>query len=76
MREVIKERKVRMKQKAFVGKDCVSCGVCVHVCPVSAIHIYKGLYAFVNEVICIGCTKCSKSCPAEVIEMVKREVVI
>lgn len=76
MEEVKKERRTRTKQKAFVGKDCVSCGVCVHVCPVSAINIHKGLYAFVNEDICIGCTKCSKSCPAEVIEMVKREVVV
>ena len=63
----------RKKRKAFVAQgDCVACGCCVKVCPLSAIQIVKGIMAQVNMDKCIGCGKCAKECPASVIEI--REV--
>ncbi|MDR2899015.1 MAG: 4Fe-4S dicluster domain-containing protein [Clostridiales bacterium] len=61
-----------IRKKAQVGKECVSCGNCVKNCPLSAISIYKGLYAVVSEK-CVGCGKCEKACPAGVIEIVAKE---
>lgn len=57
-----------MKKRAYVErKDCVACGCCVKVCPKSAIHIYKGIYAVIDIATCVGCGKCAKECPATVI---------
>jgi len=64
---------IRKKRKAFVAQeDCVACGCCVKVCPLSAIQIVKGIMAQVNMDKCVGCGKCAKECPASVIEI--REV--
>ena len=61
------------KKKAIVDQQsCVACGCCIKVCPMSAIEVYRGLYARVSENKCIGCGKCTKECPASVIEI--REV--
>lgn len=71
----IMETKVRKKRKAFVDMDdCVACGSCVKVCPMSAIEIWRGIMAKVNIDKCVGCGKCSKECPATVIQI--REVQI
>ena len=44
------------------------------VCPRSAITIPRGIYAAVDEELCVGCGKCAKECPASVISM--REVTV
>ena len=64
---------IRKKRRAYVEqRDCVACGCCVKVCPLNAIHVYRGLYAQVDEDKCVGCGRCAKECPATVIEI--REV--
>ena len=64
---------IRKKRRAVVDqRDCVACGCCVKVCPMTAIQVYCGLYALVDEDKCIGCGSCAKECPATVIEI--REV--
>ena len=64
------ENKVIKKRKAFVFKEeCVSCGSCVKVCPVSAIQVIMGLYADVDHNKCVGCKRCAVECPASVIEI-------
>lgn len=40
---------------------CTGCGVCVEVCPVSAISLHEGR-ARINLLACIGCEKCVYSC--------------
>lgn len=62
------------KNIAYIGKDCVACGVCTKHCPRAALTIRKGMYATVDHATCVGCGKCSTVCPAGVIEMVAREV--
>jgi len=64
----------KYKYKAEKEKDrCVACGVCVKVCPKSAISIYKGCYAVINEEECVGCGICGKNCPAGVIHKVENK---
>lgn len=59
-----------IKRRALVNQEeCVACGSCVKVCPMSAIQIYKGLYAKVDSNKCIGCGMCAKECPASVIKV-------
>lgn len=63
----------RKRRKAYVeAGDCVACGCCVKVCPMSAIEVFRGVMAIVDQETCIGCGKCAKVCPATVISI--REV--
>ncbi len=63
--------KVKRKlRKAVICEDqCVACGCCVKVCPLSAVQIYKGIKAKVNFYKCVGCGKCAVECPASVIKI-------
>ncbi|MCL2706257.1 MAG: 4Fe-4S binding protein [Spirochaetaceae bacterium] len=63
------------KKYAAIGKECVACGACVKVCPLSIITIYKGMNAVLNEEKCVGCGKCVDTCPASIISIVSREAV-
>ena len=63
----------RKHRKATVNQsDCVACGCCVKVCPLSAIQVIRGIAAQVDESKCVGCGKCARECPASVIKI--REV--
>lgn len=63
----------RKRRKAVVNQnDCVACGCCAKVCPLSAIQVVNGVAARVDENKCVGCGKCAGECPASVIEI--REV--
>ena len=62
-----------MKKLAIVDrKVCVACGVCMKTCPKSAIAIYKGCFAQVEDTKCVGCGLCAKACPAGCIETRER----
>ena len=41
--------------------------------PVNAINVLKGMFARVDELKCVGCSKCAKVCPASVIDMIEVE---
>ena len=43
-------------------KECVGCGVCVDVCPVSAISISNGK-AEIDSAKCLDCGRCAQACP-------------
>ena len=58
------------KKKALIEKECVACGCCVKVCPITAISIHKGMYATVDEKRCVGCGKCAAACPAAIISII------
>ncbi len=60
----------KRKRRAYVArKDCVACGCCVKVCPLSAIQIWNGIWAKVDRTKCVGCGKCARECPASIIEI-------
>ena len=61
------------KTPRFDFSLCVSCSICVQLCPVSAIELAehggsgdKNLYPAVGDG-CIGCMQCRKSCPMNAI---------
>lgn len=61
------------KKLAKVNIDrCASCGACTKVCPRSALSVWKGCYAAVDEKLCVGCGLCSRTCPAGCITMEER----
>ena len=65
----------RKRRRAVVNqRDCVACGCCMKVCPLSAIQVIKSVAAQVDESKCVGCGKCAKECPASVIEIREVEV--
>jgi heterodisulfide reductase subunit A len=55
---------------SFIDENlCVGCGLCVSICPYSAIDKNEKGLAYVNEVLCKGCGTCAASCPKRAITM-------
>lgn len=55
---------------SFVDENlCIGCGLCVSICPYSAIDKNEKGLAHVNEVLCKGCGTCAASCPKRAITM-------
>jgi heterodisulfide reductase subunit A len=48
---------------------CVGCGLCIAICPYSAMEKDEKGLAKVNEVLCKGCGTCAASCPKRAITM-------
>jgi heterodisulfide reductase subunit A len=48
---------------------CVGCGLCITLCPYSAIEKDEAGIARVKEVLCKGCGTCGASCPKRAITM-------
>jgi electron transfer flavoprotein alpha subunit len=64
-----KMKKPRGKARLLEGK-CIACGArCQMSCPVDAIEMNDKEEPIIDDVKCIGCTKCVKACPAEALEM-------
>jgi heterodisulfide reductase subunit A-like polyferredoxin len=73
---VSENRKKQKKKKATVEiNECVACGTCANVCPISAINIVAGVFAEVDQSRCLGCGKCERACPASVISLTNLEEV-
>ena len=63
----MKERIASIGWRAQGTEDCVSCEVCVNICPAGAIEL-NGDTISVND-DCIGCGICAVKCPQEAINM-------
>ena len=65
------------KQPRFDYRFCVSCGICVQACPVSALGMqregksgkYRNVFPELVKDGCIGCGQCAQSCPMDMITM-------
>ena len=44
-------------------EGCVGCGICLHKCPVDAIHLEEGRISM-DPSACIGCGRCLDRCPS------------
>lgn len=53
------------KKVYYITSECIMCGICVNVCPVSAIEEGENQYIINNT--CINCGKCKDACPIEAI---------
>lgn len=53
-------------------ESCKSCGLCMDICPDSAVYA-KDDYYWIDYDYCKGCGLCAYECPAEAIEMVQEE---
>jgi ferredoxin len=47
-----------------ISEECISCGACVDVCPVSAISEGEGKYV-IDAATCIDCGACADTCPVD-----------
>ena len=47
---------------SVVNNNCVKCGTCASVCPVSAFHVCEDQYV-VDPDTCIDCGVCISECP-------------
>jgi len=49
-----------------INKQCIACGVCVDVCPVSALRLTQA-GVVIDRKICVACGICYKKCPVKAI---------
>ncbi|MEA1973803.1 MAG: 4Fe-4S binding protein [Candidatus Cloacimonadota bacterium] len=47
----------------IISSECVSCGICKDICPISAIYIAETQYMISKA--CVGCGKCTDACPVD-----------
>ena len=67
MSKLIPGKKLTLKSIVAHADEelCSACGLCVQVCPFSAVQIDKARHvAVVNEVLCQGCGTCVGTCPS------------
>ncbi len=53
----------------IITSECVKCGVCVDICPTSAIIESEAQYIITDA--CVDCGKCKEACPIDAIKNVK-----
>ncbi|WP_306555394.1 4Fe-4S binding protein [Ruthenibacterium lactatiformans] len=46
------------------------------MCPRDALYIASGVTARLDEDKCVGCGKCTKVCPADVISIIERRAAL
>jgi ferredoxin len=51
----------------YIIEDCISCGACVDVCPVTAISASSPTYVIAKDV-CVDCGACDQICPVDAIK--------
>ncbi|MBR2136635.1 MAG: 4Fe-4S binding protein [Alphaproteobacteria bacterium] len=51
---------------SVINNNCVKCGACAAICPVSAMHISDSQYV-IDPDTCIDCGACIAECPQSAI---------
>lgn len=51
----------------YITDDCVACGACEPVCPVSAISVDEPIY-IIDQGTCTDCGECDDVCPVYAIK--------
>ncbi len=58
-----------LKKAMFADENCIHCGICEKVCPVSNIKVTESEVLFGKE--CVLCLRCVSQCPVEAIQIGK-----
>ena len=66
----------RSPKIASIGKECVAYAFCSAVRAPDPLHIASRVVAQLDEEKCVGCGKCAKNCPADVISIIERGAVL
>jgi len=61
-----------MKKKFRADENCISCRLCINICPVKNIHMENDKIKFEGK--CILCMRCIHQCPVESIQIGKKTV--
>ncbi len=62
------------QRSSFASVDvsrCTRCGICIEVCPVSAISLQNN-ETVINRETCIGCGRCTQACPKDALRLMER----
>lgn len=51
----------------YINEDCIACGACVDICPVTAIRAGQPIY-IIDKDVCIDCGSCDDVCPVQAIK--------
>lgn len=61
----------KVEKKGFeISNECISCGLCLKVCPQKSIT--KGKTYFINQANCLHCGLCFEKCPVKAIKIIKQ----
>ncbi|MEA5112944.1 MAG: 4Fe-4S dicluster domain-containing protein [Geobacteraceae bacterium] len=64
-------KKEKIMGTHHITDNCIACGACEPVCPVSAISSGDPIYV-IDMDVCIECGACDDVCPVEAIEWEKK----
>jgi pyruvate formate lyase activating enzyme len=65
---------LKKKHLSFVGRKCINCGTCAHICP--AVHKMAEGKHEVNWSACTSRGECAAACPTKALEVVGRDVTV
>ena len=51
----------------YIIEDCISCGACVDVCPVTAISASTPIFV-IDKDVCVDCGACDQICSVDAIK--------
>jgi ferredoxin/flavodoxin len=57
-----------LEKKFYADKNCISCGICEKVCPVSKVKMKNGRPIWKEERACTFCFACINSCPRHAVQ--------
>jgi len=58
----------------YTSSNCISCGLCIDVCPHEALSYDDDELIIVDREKCVGSGECVEVCPSEALELVGKEI--
>jgi len=68
---------IDFKQQVIeMPNSCIKCGYCIKDCPKGAIFVDEEQVIKINRELCDGCLKCTKTCFAQALQKVAKELTV